>query len=165
MGPNWTREAEAFEAFCSGAAQTNAPYIWGGKGDTMWTPQGMVVHTFYKSDRVPWVFDCSGLMACALRFATSGSLDLRASHSANAMFKDWPEATVEDVLTAWFFGKDDKASHVEFHVAEGECYGARGGTKETTTIQKAREDKASVQFGKVKRPDFIGARKIPRVSP
>lgn len=165
MGPAWTREAEAFEAYCSGAAATRAPYIWGGKGDMLWTPQGLKKRDVLK-DRVPFVYDCSGLLTCAMRFSTGNQIDLRASHSATAMWRDWPEALKEDLLTAWFFGSDaDHITHVEFQVADGFCYGARGGNSDMDTLEKAIAAKACAQFGKNTRLDYQGARKIPRISP
>lgn len=66
------------------AVEQRAPYVWGGKGDQIWTPEGVIANPFPVE-----VFDCSGLITTCLHRA--GGPDLRFTHGAKHLRALLPE--------------------------------------------------------------------------
>jgi len=65
------------------AVAARSPYVWGGKGDQIWTPQGVKPNPFGVD-----VFDCSGLITTSL-YRADGP-DLRFSHGARQLREQCP---------------------------------------------------------------------------
>lgn len=138
-----------------------APYVWRGKGRSLWTPRSLVPH--------PWagyVFDCSGLVTTAIKAA--GGPDLRATHSAQTMFDQFPIADEFDgagVLR--FYGPSRlHVSHVAICLGRNErgqvlVVEAAGGDETTTTPLSAQQRGAKVRQGVELRRDFLGSRSVP----
>lgn len=140
-------------------------YVWGGKGDMMWTPQGLSArHSFP-------VYDCSGLITDALRLA--GGPDWRATHSANVLFTTLPK--VEPLLlneparwlagTLLFYGDKGHASHVALVIGGNWMVEAAGGDSTCTSVEIARERNARVRVSRVRGSRLLGARLLPSVAP
>ena len=150
-GANLIREARRF---------LGCPYVWQGKGKSLWTPRGLVLHAW-----VGQVFDCSGLVACALKLA--GGPDVRATHSAQTMFDAFPTA-VEGELpgTLRFYGKDRQhVTHVAIGTGTRDGYAwvieAAGGDHTTTSPVIAANRRACVREGRELRSDYLGSRVAP----
>ncbi len=65
------------------AERQQAPYVWGGKGNRIWTPKGINPNPFPHE-----VFDCSGLITTCLYRA--GGPDLRFTHGAKQLREQCP---------------------------------------------------------------------------
>lgn len=128
-------------------------YVWGGKGDRLWTPAGLVPNPFPNE-----VFDCSGLVTTMLHRA--GGPDLRATHGARQL----REACVPDQTRADIDCPVDRGlvlrfypGHVAFQYAtilwnsKAELIEAAGGDSTTT----APKPGASVRIGPERRTDCI----------
>ena len=137
------------------------PYVWKGKGKSLWTPRGLELH--------PWVgqvFDCSGLVACAIKL--SGGPDVRATHSAQTMFDNF-EVTgdVDAPGTLRFYGSSRlQVSHVAICTGRDSqgrvtVIEAAGGDSTTTTPLIASQRAAKVREGLELRRDYLGARVLP----
>lgn len=59
------------------AKQVGKDYIWGGKGDKLWTPTGLVPSTYFG-------YDCIGLIMDAIHRA--GGPDWRGDHNAQTFY-------------------------------------------------------------------------------
>jgi murein DD-endopeptidase len=136
------------------------PYVWQGKGKSLWTPRGLELH--------PWVgqvFDCSGLVTCALKLA--GGPDLRATHNAQTMFDTFAAAADESVPgTLRFYGTSRRTiSHVAILTEMREGFAwvieAAGGDHTTTSPLIAANRKACVREGRQLRLDYVGSRVAP----
>ncbi len=112
----------ARERFCAAAlAQLGKQVLWGTDG--------------------PATFDCSGLVAYALKQA--GGPDWRATHTAQRLADETPDlATFEDVTAPLpgdlcFFGADNAhVTHVGIWMTGGECLSADGATSRVTDLAK-----------------------------
>lgn len=151
------------------AARQGAPYVWGGKGLSLWSPTGLIAH--------PWtvpVYDCAGLVTVSLMAA--GGPDLRATHSAQTLFDASSPAQVPHRPgTALFYGSDAKGiTHVAIVLGCGACpasglmgrHGywkveAAGGGRGTTTPQRDLLGLARVTIRRENRADLIEARDFP----
>ncbi len=77
------------------AAQQRAPYVWGGKGDRIWTPEGVRINTYVDhvgGNLIGDVFDCAGLITTCLFRA--GGPDLRFTHGAKHLRALLPELSI-----------------------------------------------------------------------
>lgn len=138
-----------------------APYVWRGKGKSLWTPRGLELH--------PWVgqvFDCSGLVTVALKAA--GGPDLRATHSAQTMFDQFPIADdFEAAGVLRFYGKSrSQVTHVAICTGRNDrgqvtVIEAAGGDETTVTPLVASWRGAKVREGAELRRDFLGSRRLP----
>lgn len=95
---------ERFLALALDAVAAQSPYVWGGKGDVIWTPTGVKPNPFRATRVIPTapgsvdievevsgprdVFDCSGLITTCLHRA--GGPDLRFSHGAKQLREACP---------------------------------------------------------------------------
>lgn len=137
------------------------PYVWGGKGRELWSPQGIARHAW-----VGHVFDCSGLIGQVARDV--GLKDRRATHSAQTWFNELPAAddpNARGVLRFYGRGPED-VTHVA--LCAGSAGGqvlvieAAGGNSRTTSPLIAVTIGARVRAGPERRIDFVGARAFPR---
>lgn len=135
------------------AVSQSSPYVWTGKGDKLWTLNGLVQSPFPRD-----VFDCSGLITTSLKRA--GGPDLRGSHGSRQMFDQFPWTT-----TAEQDAKDLRLRFYPQHVAffygtrwDGriEVVEAAGGGKNTTQPTPG----AAVRRGIERRTDFLGERSL-----
>lgn len=134
-----------------------SPYIWGGKGEMVWTIDGLKPNGFRRD-----VFDCSGLVTSALLAA--GGPDWRASHSAQKLAENLIEVPgATPIAELLFFGAN--ASHI-IHVAI--CLGrmsnehggeiivdAAGGDSSCKTLEIAAQRNACVRTHINNRKDFV----------
>lgn len=128
-------------------SKLNRPVLWGAKGTA-------------KLDNVTveGVFDCSGLVTCALYNAGAG-VDLRESHNAQKL-ADLTEPTnnpVEGDLV--FYGKDWRnVVHVAVYMAGAKCLTASGATPTLPDIVSALKARAHVEIRPVLkyRTDYLG---------
>ena len=136
------------------------PYVWKGKGKSLWTPRGLELH--------PWVgqvFDCSGLVACAIKL--SGGPDVRATHSAQTMFDQFEVTAGHEPGTLRFYGSSRlQVSHVAICTGRDSSgritvIEAAGGDSRTTTPLIAVQHGARVREGLEVRRDFLGSRLAP----
>lgn len=137
------------------------PYIWGGKGAAIWSPQGSVLHGF----NTP-VFDCSGLMTQA--FFDAGLGDFKFVHNAQTLFDKLKPPPVQNKLYAEerpliaFFGAG--AGHVTHVGIEVSLYGriyiieSAGGGSNTLMPTK----NAKVMMHSPSRRDMVDLRGFPQ---
>jgi len=154
-------------------AEVGQPYIWGGKGDKLWTPQGLVGNPFDSGEpgQSPVrIFDCMGLVLWALMKATGrdgrGELNTQmAFHGLEPAPNPNPDNYVHHVRL-WFFGRDvSNVNHVAIWLGnvDGKALllEAAGGDRTTTSILAARERGARVRCGFCRRVDLLGVRVLP----
>lgn len=106
-----------FYQLAANAVAAQSPYIWGGKGDQLWTPSGVISNPFAVE-----VFDCSGLVTTCLKRA--GGPDLRWSHGAKQLREQCP-ADGEGIRLRFYPG------HVAILVGPNEVIEAAGGDQTT----------------------------------
>lgn len=142
------------------AGYIGAPYIWRGKGDYIWSPQGLIKNTFGSH---PYVFDCSGLVTFILnKMRTIPSLklnipDMRGTHSAKTIEDTFPIAKTNEAGTLLLW-----PSHVAIDCGRGFVLEAAGGDETTLTpSDAARRPNAKVRFGFNKRGAPTSFRRIP----
>jgi cell wall-associated NlpC family hydrolase len=154
-------------------AEVGQPYIWGGKGDKLWTPKGMVGNPFDSHDPSQpqvRVFDCSGLVLWALLRSTGE--DKRGEWNAQVMFDGLKPAPNPDPKNyvhhthLRFYGKSPRnVSHVAIWLGNVDhkplVIEAAGGDHTTTSIVAARERRAEVRCGFSRRTDELGVRVLP----
>lgn len=140
-------------------SQMGAPYIWKGKGDVLWSVQGLKPHAHGVK-----VFDCSGLVTSAM--LSAGHKDLRATHSAQVMFDTFPRIKVTLPVTEpilMFFGTGPKAvTHIGILTPEG-LYEAAGAGSDCNDVATAKKKNACVKltpYNKIRR-DLVGYRGFP----
>lgn len=135
--------------------QAGKPYIWGGKGEFIWGPLGLERHQWYTR-----VYDCSGLVTCALRYATG--IDNRASWAANDIYLLCAREEFPRLSSVACYGRSGHCTHVMLHLAEGLVIGANGGDAMVRTIDVAARRSASVDVVMYdERRDFLGWRMLP----
>lgn len=138
------------ERFLAAAlAEENAPYIYLGKGDKLWTRLRPMRHEFGRH-----VFDCSGLTGWCLR--AGGYADIRFSHQANTYYEEFahtvtplPGDLVVYVKGGEFVGArhvGGHAEHIEIVMPDGRYYGALYGDGTTRTLEDAAKLKARVCY-------------------
>lgn len=149
------------------SAVIGCPYIWGGNGDTIWTPEGMkdvATHLGPNPYGPELAFDCVGLVKYALKKA--GGPDITATHNAQTI---WDEVVKPD----WsgpqllFYGADtSRIIHIAIDICDwGNAHGeaprlvleAAGGGHLTSTWEAAKAAGAHVRFGRQLRSDYVGS--------
>lgn len=135
----------------------NAPYIWGGKGDLLWSPDGLKTHTFRQK-----VFDCSGLITHALWAA--GGPDWRGTHSAQNLYAAFSavDMSKRPPYVLAFYGSDNNSIiHVGLRV---NCFGltidAAGGSSDVRDLETAAARNARVRARVDNRHDLVDFRAI-----
>ena len=107
-------------------AQRGAPYIWGGKGETVKGER----HNYRNAAGQPQlVFDCSGLITWALRQAGWKPV---GEYNAHRMWKNFPRVDKPQAGDIICYGTPEKANHVEVMLADGRAFGSIGGDSRTT---------------------------------
>jgi murein DD-endopeptidase len=149
---------EAVQKYLTAIADMGgAPYVWQGKGRSLWHPvKGLVPHNF----DVPLVFDCSGLVTWGLYEA--GWKDWRASHSAETLRTELQRIDEPEAGDLVLYGSPGHATHVETVMPDGSLYGAIGGGPQTT---KPDPERARVRFRTKSRPDSLGYYRNPLRAP
>ena len=141
-----------------------APYIWGAKGLTQWTPAGLV-------DRAPWAFDCSGLVTYSLlnssaEVGTFNPLDWRGTHGAKQLAEALSAHNVlrENLQLGdlCFFGNPGAITHVAIYIAKDCMLEAGGGDRNTKTLQDAERRNARVKVSNYMRRDLVCIRRLPK---
>lgn len=146
-----SEKIDAFLGYIDEQIRDRAPYIWQGKADKLWTPEGLKRHAFGCH-----VFDCSGLIACALLAA--GGRDIRATHNADAMWREFEPTEKPQPGDLVFYGSFGKATHVEAVLKSGEYAGALNGGPHTVV---ANPEAARVRIRVRDRQDRLGFRRNP----
>lgn len=151
--------------------EQGAPYIWQGKDRKIWTPAGLVPHKFVDADNAPIsVFDCSGLVTCAIFYATGGKVDLRGSHSAKTIWDTFPEAYEQDHDDTYNEVSNAEEGrlllypgHVAIDLGRGIVLDANRGNEHCNTILQAHQQGAKVEVHRNRRPvsSLLGYRRIP----
>lgn len=139
--------------------QAGCPYVWGGKGEALWTKSGLHRHTFGGN-----VFDCSGLVTRGLKEA--GGPDWRLMRGADSMWNGtkrsdspgWMYEPLERTTTPLagdlvFYGGPNKSTHVEVVMPDGRYFGAIGGDQHTVVPNAL---KARVRYRNTPRKDLLG---------
>lgn len=140
------------------ASYIGCPYIWQGKGDQIWTPQGLVKNTFPNK----LVFDCSGLITFALdklnRISNLGLPNMIGTHSSRTIFDTFPITKTYECGTLLLYPK-----HVAIDLGRGFVLDASGGDETTTSPIEALRRGASVKihFNRRKPETLLGIRTIP----
>lgn len=147
---------QVFLGYLQTAADVRAPYIWQGKADMMWTPEGLRRHAHGMD-----VYDCSGLITCALKAA--GGPDYRATHSADTMWREFAPTNKPEAGDLVFYGTMGKATHIEAVTVSGAYIGAMNGGPHVVV---PNPEAARVRLRTRAREDLIGFRANPlRKSP
>ena len=102
---------------------------------------------------IPSVYDCAGLVLCALHDATDGGFDHRADWNAGMIMSHCEEVKPEDLWAGdlLFYGHGKNLiTHVAIYIGttrdpKGSVLSASGGTSSTTTVEKARAIGARVR--------------------
>lgn len=164
MTREWTTLASAFErrllrwAF----AQLGATYVWAGKGDVRFDAvKGLRPWASAEVRPGRRVYDCSGLVTCALRETTA--FDARARWNAGAMrdaTREWQSAELLHAQLR-FYGRGN-VDHVAFGLpSRGQwddsvlVLEAAGAGSEATTEQRGRELGAAVRCVDDRRSDLV----------
>jgi hypothetical protein len=108
-------------------ARAGSPYVWGGNGLWLWTPKGLVIHSWTQP-----VYDCVGLVKVAL--LSAGGPDLRATHNAQSLYDaSTPAAVSHRPGNLLFYGENVsgvvRVEHVAVVVGCGACQCATLGAK------------------------------------
>jgi len=111
--------------------QANSPYVWGGRGHDVWSPSGL------KPTMWAPVYDCSGLVLCAYRYAAG--YDLRATYNAQAIWEKGKKVALPGTASVACYGANDRCHHVMLHCFDGVVIGASGGDVDCVTPDAARE--------------------------
>lgn len=128
-----------------------APYVWGGKGDRLWTRAGLIAHKWSGK-----VVDCSGLVTLALKMA--GGPDWTATQSARTLREQCErEMPPNQFGTLHFYGRNGRTTHVAIALDHGLVLEAAGGD-ETTLEPKPG---ALTRVGFETRNDFQEAGRLP----
>lgn len=140
-------------------SQLGCPYVWGGKGYLIHNGYTLKPHKFTTNDEIAKplrVYDCSGLVTHSLWVASNHKIDLRATHSAKAIFDTFPVTSIdEDGCLLLYPG------HVAICLGRGRVVDAQGGDETTKTPLDALMRNASVQAHRINRTNCIGVRRIP----
>ena len=162
----WTTLASAFERRCLRWAvqQLGCTYVWAGKGDVRFDAQtGLRPWTAAEVRPGRRVYDCSGLVTCAVRETVA--VDVRGRYAAS---------TLRDVTREWessgllhaslrFYGRSG-IDHVAFGFPSRGAWDdsvlvleAAGAGSDALTEQLGREKGASVRYVDERRSDFVAA--------
>lgn len=137
-----------------------SPYIWGGKGRLQFWDGALLRHLFVDMNNAPInVYDCSGVVTCALYNVTAGKIDLRGSHSAAEILRTFPEVdeSFGDGTLILYPG------HVAVDLGRERVIDANRGDHTSISLQHAAEQKARVEVHRTIRPKsaILGYRRIP----
>ncbi len=133
------------------------PYIWGGKGETTWTPTNP--RPTAQVAQTPEGYDCSGLVASAVLAA--GGPDVRFHWSAQTMWDQLPATTDGDDFALVLYGKGTaRVTHVAIELGRGLVLEAAGGDQTTRTYLDAMRRGASVSINFETRSDRLGRRSL-----
>lgn len=152
---------ELYQQFVESALlMQGAPYIWGGKGRLQFKDGALLKHLFVDQDNNPInVYDCSGVVTCALYNLTSGRIDLRGTHSAEKILETFPECAADfgDGTLILYPG------HVAIDLGRNRVIDANRGDHSCISLQHAAERKARVEIHRSGRPGsaILGYRRIP----
>lgn len=140
-----------FVEYLYAARDKHSPYVWTGKGDMLWTIDGLVQSPFTQD-----VFDCSGLITTALHRA--GGPDLRGSYGSRQMFEQFDHVGSSDTkdLRLRFYPGHVSFFHAKRWNGRIEVIEAAGGGKATVTPTPG----AMVRQGLEARKDFMGERSL-----
>lgn len=142
-------------------ALTGTPYLWGGKGELMFSPKGPVMSPYFG-------LDCSGHYTVSVH--KIGGPDMRFTHNTDRMWNERPAVGLEDLqpgdLAFWGGTGPKDVDHVEMVLCtlpNGAVVtiGASGGGSKTTTLERAQAQNACVKVRpgiKHGRSDFRGFR-------
>ena len=135
------------EKFLSLAAtQEGAPYVWAGKGESVFG----ALHPFTNKDGKPQlVLDCSGLVTWCLHKA---GWQVKGQFWADRMWKEWPHTDAPEPGDLVLYGSPLKSTHVEIVMPDGRFFGAIGGGSKTTKPTPG----ACVQYRSKPRRDVLG---------
>lgn len=143
-------------------SQQGCPYIWGGKDKLVFVNGQLKPHAFTDLNDMTKpisVFDCSGLVTCALYVASLMRIDLRGSHSAKTILETFPECSADfgDGCLLLYDG------HVDVCLGRGRVLGAHRGDSSCTNLQRATERNARVEAHPITRRSntLLGYRRIP----
>lgn len=138
-------------------AKIGKPYIWGGNGELMWTPDG-VVRTIIRA-HILEAYDCAGLIKDST-FDALGT-DVRWLWNAQTMFDRLPVPDIGDQFALRFYGPGPASvSHVALDIGNGLIIEAAGGDQTTLTYTDAMRRGADVRLCFEHRKDFLGARSL-----
>lgn len=139
------------------------PYLWGGKGDQLWTPEGPrlgLMRDEHGEEQI--AFDCSGYVTYCLMLC--GLKDLRQQVNAKALYNMLSRTPEPGGLNLHYYGKSlERITHIAFAF---EIYGlpyvleAAGGDQSTTSIAEAKRIGAKVRCGLPQRRDYVGATQV-----
>lgn len=142
--------------------QIGRPYIWAGEGD-------FVVRRGASGDLVPVTpesqgviglcFDCAGLVKYAALKAGS-KYDTRGWWGADHLFTELPLRDPSEPFECRFYGRDQRATHIEIGLGNGLVLGAAGGDASTLTLSDAQKRGAKVRIAFETRRDFLAARSL-----
>lgn len=128
-------------------AKLARPYVWGGKGDKLWTKAGVI-------DTPPeWggdVFDCAGLIATMLYRA--GGPDVRFTHRAKDLQAEFkavhpdPTGRFGDLWCRFYPG------HISFVLATPRLVIIEAAGGDSTTLAPGA---GKVRWGRERRADFL----------
>jgi hypothetical protein len=166
MTREWTTLASAFErrVLRWAMSQLGAAYVWAGKGDVRFDAQkGLRPWTAAEVRPGRRVYDCSGLVTCALRETTA--VDVRARWAASTMrdaTKEWANAALLHA-TLRFYGRSG-VDHVAFGFPSRGAWDdtvlvleAAGAGSDALTEQLGREKGAAVQYRDDRRTDLVAS--------
>lgn len=128
------------------ASKLQRPVLWGSKGYAK-------VDNVVVSD----VFDCSGLVTCAIRAATG--VDLTIDHNAQKLSDETPYTNTPQAGDLCFYGKDwGHVIHVAVYMEGGKCLTASGATSSITNLIDALKARHHISLEPVVRyrTDFLG---------
>lgn len=128
------------------ASKLQRPVLWGAKG-------------YAKLDNVVVsdCFDCSGIVTCAIRYATG--VDLTIDHNAQKLADETPYTEAPQPGDLCFYGKDwAHVIHVAVYMEGAKCLTASGATSSITNILDALKARHHISLEPVVkyRSDFLG---------
>lgn len=133
-------------------AKLGRPYVWGGKGDKLWTPKGVIANPF--ADSHGEVFDCAGLIATMLYRA--GGPDVRFTHRAKDLQAELKAARdrgygspfdTTDLRCRFYPG------HIAFTLRSAPLVIIEAAGGDSTTL--APKPGGRVRWGRERRTDFL----------
>lgn len=143
---------------CCVTRYAGSPYIWGGRGDVIWTPAGLKPHVFGIK-----VFDCSGLILVGWRdfcgTERRGSMNAQSLHDNLIELVPRGEEFNEFGALLFYGMSPKRVSHVMLNLGNGLVIEAAGGDETTTGIKAG----AFVRIGRNQRKErgFLKAARLP----
>lgn len=140
----------ARERFVSWAlSQVRQSVLWAGRGESIFDS---VTRKLRPSGYAEPVFDCSGLVACAL--IQAGGPDLRGTHNAQMMHdatETNPAITPQAGELVFYGASPSGIVHVAITLNDGACISADGATRRITSLDVAKKAGARVRVHDVLR--------------